>query len=211
MNKIPRSVIAIFVVLFTILADQVLKIWVKTNMALYESIHITDWFQIQFAENNGMAFGIEVIDKLFLTLFRIVAVCFIVYYLHKIVKQKYNYGYVVCIALILAGAFGNIVDCVFYGEIFSESTRIQVAEFVPVGEGYGTWLHGRVVDMFYFPLFKGSFPSWIPFWGGQDFTFFNAIFNIADAAISVGIVVLLLFYRKTLSYSLQEEKNEEKI
>lgn len=157
-----------------------------------------------------MAFGIEVVGKLFLTIFRIVFVGFIVYYLYSLIKSKYSYAYIVCISLILAGAFGNIIDCVFYGEIFSESTQFQVATFVPIGEGYSSWLHGKVVDMFYFPLIETTLPSWIPFVGGNRFEFFNAIFNIADSAISVGIVVLLLFFRKPLSTSLQEMENRSK-
>lgn len=210
MNKIPRSAVAILIVLLIIIADQVLKIWVKTHMSLYDSIEITSWFQIKFVENPGMAFGIEVVGKLFLTIFRIVFVGFIVYYLYSLIKSKYSYAYIVCISLILAGAFGNIIDCVFYGEIFSESTQFQVATFVPIGEGYSSWLHGKVVDMFYFPLIETTLPSWIPFVGGNRFEFFNAIFNIADSAISVGIVVLLLFFRKPLSTSLQEMENRSK-
>lgn len=209
MNKIPRSVVVIAVVMLIIIADQALKIWVKTNMTLGEAIDITSWFKIHFVENPGMAFGIEIIGKLFLTIFRIIAVCFIVYYLSKIIKEKYSYGYLACIALILAGAFGNIIDCVFYGEIFSESTPYEVARFVPIGEGYGTWMHGKVVDMFDFPLFEITFPNWIPVIGGSEFKFFNAIFNIADAAISVGIIILLLFYRRTFSHSLESDKTKK--
>ena len=203
MNKFPKGITAVLVIIFVIVIDQVLKIWVKTNMYLYENIEITSWFKIYFVENNGMAFGMEVMGKLFLTLFRIIAVIFISYYLYQLVKKKYSHGYIACIALVLAGAFGNIVDCVFYGEIFTESTPYQISTFVSLGNGYADWLHGKVVDMFYFPLFTGTYPSWFPVVGGNSFTFFSAIFNVADSAISVGIVLLLIFYRKTLSESLQ--------
>ncbi|GAB6012167.1 lipoprotein signal peptidase [Viscerimonas tarda] len=205
MKKFPKGITAILAILLVILADQTLKIWVKTNMHLYESIEVTGWFKICFVENPGMAFGIEIIGKLFLTLFRIVAVGFIGYYLYQLVKKGFSHGYIICIALILAGAFGNIVDCVCYGEIFSESTRYEIASVVPLGQGYAEWLHGKVVDMFYFPLIESSFPSWFPVVGGDSFIFFSPIFNIADSAISAGIALLLIFYRKTLSESLQSD------
>lgn len=202
------GLIAILVVTLVIIIDQVVKIWIKTNMFLGEDYEIASWFHIHFVENEGMAFGMKIDGgKLFLSLFRIVAVAFIGYYLYTLVKKGYKTGYIACIALILAGAFGNIVDCVFYGEIFSASYPGigGVAHFVPIGDGYGTWLHGKVVDMFYFPLFSGTFPEWVPLWGGDQFVFFNAIFNVADAAITVGIFVLILFYRRTLSLSLEKK------
>lgn len=193
------------IVLLVLLADQALKIWIKTHLQLHDSIEITEWFYLYFTENPGMAFGIEVIGKLFLSVFRIVAVGFIGYYLFRLVKQNYKFGYIACIALILAGALGNIIDSVFYGVVFDHSYG-QVATFMPAGGGYASWLHGKVVDMFYFPLIQTVLPDWIPFWGGKEFVFFRPIFNLADSAICVGVFILILFYRHTLSESLSKEE-----
>ncbi len=195
---------AVLIIFLLLLADQVLKIWIKTHMQLHESIEITKWFYIYFTENPGMAFGIEVIGKLFLTLFRLVAVGFIGYYLYQIVKKNFKFGYIASVALIMSGALGNILDSVFYGVIFDHSYG-QLATFMPEGGGYASWLHGKVVDMFYFPLIESNFPSWIPFWGGEEFIFFRPIFNLADSAICVGVFLLLIFYRNTLSESLSKE------
>ena len=192
---------AVLIVMLLLLFDQLLKIWVKTHMELHESIEITPWFYICFTENPGLAFGIEVIGKLFLSLFRIVAVIFIGYYLWKLVKRNYAFGFIVCISMILAGAMGNIIDSVFYGVIFDHSYG-QVATLFPPDGGYGTWLHGKVVDMFYFPLIETTLPEWLPIWGGQEFVFFRPIFNLADSSICVGVFLLLLFYRDTFSKSL---------
>ncbi len=209
-EKIPKGLVAVLVIILILLLDQISKIWVKTNMALYDSIEITKWFKIYFVENNGMAFGIEAIGKIFLSTFRIIAVVFIGVYLANIIRKEYKIGFIICISMVLAGAFGNILDSVFYGEIFTASYPGHVAHFVPIGEGYSSWLHGKVVDMLYFPIIETTLPNWVPFLGGTEILFFRFIFNLADASISVGVALLLLFYRKTLSHSLQTEKEKQK-
>lgn len=181
-----------------IAVDQVIKVAVKTGMYLHQSIRITDWFYLLFTENNGMAFGWEVLDKFLLTSFRIVFVVLIGFYLFRSIRRGISWGYLVCLSLVIAGAAGNIVDCVFYGMIFNNPPAPMTADFVPWGTGYGTLFHGRVVDMFYFPLVEWNWPTWLPGLGGEHFIFFSPIFNFADAAISCGIVALLLFYRKQL-------------
>ena len=191
---LTKGQLSILIVFAVLVIDQFIKIWVKTHMFWHESMRITDWFFIYFTENNGMAFGMEIIGKLFLTTFRIVAVALIIMYLIKIVKQNLKTGYIVCISLILAGAIGNIIDCVFYGVLFSESTHSSIATLVPIGEGYSEWFYGKVVDMFYFPIIDTHWPEWMPFVGGEHFIFFSPIFNFADAAISCGIIALILFY-----------------
>ena len=198
---------AVCIVMLLLILDQALKIWIKTHLQLHESIEITPWFYLYFTENPGMAFGIEVIGKLFLTLFRLVAVGFIGYYLYKLVKEQYKFGFIACVSLVVAGALGNIFDSVFYGVVFDHSFG-QVATFMPEGGGYGEWLHGKVVDMFYFPLIDTILPDWVRVWGGEHFVFFRPIFNLADSAICVGVFLLLIFYRHTLTVSLS--KDEEK-
>ena len=198
---------AVCIVMLLLILDQALKIWIKTHLQLHESIEITPWFYLYFTENPGMAFGIEVIGKLFLTLFRIVAVGFIGYFLYKLVKEQYKFGFIACVSLVLAGALGNIFDSVFYGVVFDHSFG-QVATFMPEGGGYGEWLHGEVGGMFYFPLIDTILPDWVPVWGGEHFVFFRPIFNLADSAICVGVFLLLIFYRHTLTVSLS--KDEEK-
>lgn len=190
---------AVIIVIAILLVDQIIKIWVKTHMHLHECIAITDWFKICFIENKGMAFGMEIGSKLVLSVFRIFAVCVIGYYIYLQVKQKVRTGYIICLSMVLAGALGNIIDCMFYGLIFNASSPFYVSYFVPFGDGYAPFLMGKVVDMFYFPLIVTTWPDWIPFVGGDDFVFFSPIFNFADASISVAVVLLLIFYRRELS------------
>ena len=194
-NTKRRSVVILSLILLAIVIDQVIKIVVKTNMQLGDCIPVFgDWFNILFVENDGMAFGWEIFNKIFLTSFRIVAVVILGYFLYKLlVNRKYPFGFVLCVAMILAGAVGNIIDCLFYGEIFTSSYG-RVAECVSWGEGYGTFMQGRVVDMFYLPLF--TWPEQLPLIGGN--IFFAPVFNFADACISCSVVALLIFYRKYL-------------
>ena len=206
---LTKGQLSVIIVLAVLIIDQIIKIWVKTHMYWHESIRITDWFYIFFTENNGMAFGMEIFDKIFLTVFRIIASVGIIYLLHKFVKQNLKMGFIVCVSLILAGAMGNIFDCVFYGEIFSESTHSSIATFVPVGEGYSSWFYGKVVDMFYFPIIDTYWPEWMPFVGGEHFIFFSPIFNFADAAISCGMIALILFYNKYLSMVMDNKHKVE--
>ncbi|MBR6647822.1 MAG: lipoprotein signal peptidase [Bacteroidaceae bacterium] len=204
-----RGLLALFIVSAAVVIDQIIKIVVKLSMYLHESFAVCgDWFYIYFTENPGMAFGMEFGSKLFLTLFRVVAVSLLIYYLCQIVRNpKFPIGYIVCIALVLAGATGNIIDCLFYGEIFSDS-RGAVATFVPWGEGYGDFLYGKVVDMFHFPLFSFDWPKWMPFVGGENFVFFSPIFNFAYACISCSVLVIALFYYKYVSCSFKNEESE---
>jgi signal peptidase II len=209
MSPSKKGFWAIAVILLILVIDQIIKIKVKTSMTLYENISITDWFNIRFIENNGMAMGIEVAGKLFLSIFRIIATIAIAYYIFRLIKKNFELSYILFVSMIFAGAVGNIVDSVFYGVIFSESAPTQIAVLFPPEGGYGTWLHGKVVDMFYFPFFSFTWPSRIPILGGSEFEFFKYIFNFADASISVGGIVLLLFYRKTFSLSFENKKDSE--
>ena len=197
-RETKQALSASMLFLLIILADQIIKVAVKTHMYLHQSIHITDWFQILFTENNGMAFGAEFLNKYFLTSFRIVAVSILIYIIIRNIRRGVSWGLLLCLVLITAGAAGNIVDCLFYGLIFNNPPAPIVAEFVPWGTGNESLMIGRVVDMFYFPLVEFDWPSWIPMIGDKHFIFFSPIFNLADACISCGIVALLLFYRKVL-------------
>lgn len=201
--------IAVIIIAAILIVDQIIKIEVKTNMSLGEALRITDWFYIEFIENNGMAYGMTFINKLVLSLFRMFAICGIGWYIWRVVKSGlFSKGYIVCLSMVLAGAAGNLIDCLFYGLIFNASTPFNVAHFVPFGEGYSTFLHGRVVDMFYFPIIHTQWPDWVPVWGGDDFVFFSPVFNFADSCISVGVVLLLLFFRKDLERMSLAWKNK---
>ncbi|WP_016989183.1 lipoprotein signal peptidase [Flavobacterium sp. ACAM 123] len=193
--SLRKSYLLIFIIL---IVDQVSKIYIKTNFVLGEEVEVFKWFKVLFIENEGMAWGTEIpgtYGKLFLTLFRLVAVGGIGYWLWDSVEKKHSSNYlVVAIALILAGAVGNIIDSVFYGVIFDDS-HSQLATLFSE-QPYGTYFHGKVVDMFYFPFWHGNLPDWLPLWGGRDFTFFNAVFNIADMAISTGVGILIFFNKK---------------
>ena len=193
-----------------LIVDQIIKIWVKTNMTLHEQIEIFSWFKILFIENNGMAYGMELGSKLVLSLFRIVAIAILGWYIARQVRKKARYGYIICLAMVMAGAAGNIFDSMFYGLIFNASSEYYTSYFVPFGTGYAPFLMGRVVDMFYFPLIVTTWPDWVPMVGGNHFVFFSPIFNFADSSISVGVVLLLLFYRKEVSEIELSFKKESK-
>ena len=190
---------AVLVVFAVLLIDQMIKIWVKTSMTLHESIHVADWFYITFIENNGMAFGMQLGSKIVLSLFRVIAISALGYYIWLEVKRKAKTGYLVCLSLVLAGAAGNLIDCMFYGLVFNESSPYYMSYFVPFGTGYAPFLMGKVVDMFYFPLIETEWPMWMPFVGGEHFVFFSPVFNFADSCISVSVVWILLFYRQEIS------------
>ncbi|WP_158730322.1 MULTISPECIES: lipoprotein signal peptidase [unclassified Flavobacterium] len=192
--SLRKAYLLIFILL---IVDQASKIYIKTNFVLGEEVKVFNWFKILFIENEGMAWGVQIpgaYGKLFLTLFRIGAVGGIGYWLWDSVKKKSSNYLIVAISLILVGAFGNIIDSVFYGVIFNDSQQQLATIFSD--QPYGTWFHGKVVDMLYFPFWHGTLPSWLPIWGGQEFTFFNAIFNIADMAISTGVGILIFFNKK---------------
>jgi len=191
---------SIWIVLTTLVLDQALKIWVKTHMYLGQEHQIFDWFYIHFTENNGMAFGMEFggdWGKLGLSLFRIVFVVFMASFLLKLIRKNADKVLIISLSLVLAGAIGNIIDGTFYGILFSESYR-QLATFLPEAGGYAPLFFGKVVDMFYFPIYKGYLPEWIPFLGGDYFVFFRPVFNIADSAISIGVAIMVIFQKKVM-------------
>jgi signal peptidase II len=191
---------AVFIILLVLLIDQVVKILVKTNMTIGEGIPVFgNWFIIHFTENEGMAYGMKLggdHGKLILSLFRIIAVILIGWWLFKVTRHKVSFGLILSISLIMAGAIGNIIDSAFYGLLFSESTYMEIAKIFPTGGGYARFLHGKVVDMLYFPIIETHYPSWFPLLGGKEFTFFQPVFNVADSAITSGVSILIIFQRR---------------
>lgn len=205
---LSQQIIVLITIFSVLIVDQTVKFVVKTNMTLGEQIRVTDWFYILFVENNGMAFGMEIVGKLTLSLFRIAAVTLFCIYLYKILDRGFPKGYIICVSFIIAGATGNIIDSVFYGQIFTASGYgiDDLAHLTTFGQGYAPVFYGKVVDMFYFPLW--TWPEWLPLLGGK--IFFSPVFNVADSSISCGIVVLMLFYSKYMNIKTisQDSKND---
>ena len=191
---------SILLIILLLLIDQASKIYIKLNFALGDEVEVIPWFKILFIENNGMAFGMELVGKLFLTLFRITAVVFLSYFISKLIRQNARQGYILAISMLTAGAAGNIIDSVFYGVIFNESTPYQVATLFPEGGGYASLFYGKVVDMLYFPLITNA---------GGETVFFRYIFNVADSCVTVSVFIILLFFRKDLNHSLESKKTPE--
>ena len=196
-------IICLAFIFLLLVIDQVTKIWVKTTMIEGEMHEITSWFKIYFVENEGMAYGITIGSKLLLTLFRILAMSAGLYFLIRIIRTgRFSLPFYLCLSLVIAGGFGNIIDCLFYGEVFT-SSHGSVAQLVSWGQGYGDFLQGKVVDMLYFPIIRTTYPSWSPIHAGEPFIFFSPIFNFADSCITSGVLALLLFYRKTCTTALE--------
>ena len=218
MNPITKSRArnSLIILLSILIVDQVSKILVKTNMTLHESIEIFSWFKIMFIENNGMAYGMQLGSKLLLSLMRFVLIAILVQYVLRELRNNSRWGYIVCLVMIVAGAVGNMIDGMFYGVVFDASTPYTVSTFVEPGDGYSSFLYGKVVDMLYFPIIDTVLPDWVPFYGGEPYVFFSPVFNIADSSISVAVALLLLFYRKECSelslsriFGIEDRENKE--
>ena len=218
MNPITKSRVrnSLIILLSILIVDQVSKILVKTNMTLHESIEIFSWFKIMFIENNGMAYGMELGSKLLLSIMRFVLIAILVQYVLRELRNNSRWGYIVCLVMIVAGAVGNMIDGMFYGVVFDASTPYTVSTLVEPGDGYSSFLYGKVVDMLYFPIIDTVLPDWVPFYGGEPYVFFSPVFNIADSSISVAVALLLLFYRKECSelslsriFGIEDRENKE--
>ena len=218
MNPITKSRArnSLIILLSILIVDQVSKILVKTNMTLHESIEIFSWFKIMFIENNGMAYGMELGSKLLLSIMRFVLIAILVQYVLRELRNNSRWGYIVCLVMIVAVAVGNMIDGMFYGVVFDASTPYTVSTFVEPGDGYSSFLYGKVVDMLYFPIIDTVLPDWVPFYGGEPYVFFSPVFNIADSSISVAVALLLLFYRKECSelslsriFGIEDRENKE--
>ena len=217
-NKLHIGWLVTAMVVVLLVIDQIIKVYIKTHFCLGESVRVTDWFYIEFVENNGMAWGMSFIGKFWLSLLRSVAIVVLIWYLHRIIQQgKHRLLYIILVGLVLTGAIGNMLDSMFYGLCFTAASPYYVSYAVPFGEGYAPFLMGKVVDMFRFPFFSYTWPEWVPFWGGQHGTFFDPVFNFADACVSVGIIALLLFCRKELEQlgegvkkSAEKEQKQQK-
>lgn len=198
-KKVKTGWLVTAMVVILLIIDQIIKLYIKTHFCLGESVRVTDWFYIEFVENNGMAWGMSFIGKFWLSLLRLVAICVLFWYLCRIIQRRtHRKLYIYLVALVLTGAIGNMLDSIFYGLIFTASSTEYVSYMVPFGTGYADVLMGKVVDMFRFPFFTYTWPDWVPFFGGQHGTFFDPVFNFADSCVSVGVISLLLFCRKEL-------------
>lgn len=204
---------SLLIVAIILVIDQIFKIWIKTHMTLGQEYNVFgDWFIIHFTENPGMAFGLAFsgnYGKLLLSLFRLVAITVLIVYIYNLTRHKVPRVVLISLSLVLAGAIGNMIDSAFYGLIFSSSTYFDVATFMPAEGGYATFLHGRVVDMFYFPIISGQYPEWLPIIGGNNFQFFRPVFNIADSSITIGVILMVIFQKQFFNHKEKEEKAEE--
>lgn len=209
-SKLKTSWLVTAMVVILLVIDQVIKLYIKTHFCLGESVRVTDWFYIEFVENNGMAWGMSFIAKFWLSILRTIAIVVLLWYLHRIIKQgTYRRLYIFMVALVLTGAIGNMIDSIFYGLIFNASSTEYVSYFVPFGTGYAGFLTGKVVDMFRFPFFSYTWPEWVPFFGGSHGTFFDPVFNFADACVTVGVLSLLLFCHKELEQLGGDKKTKK--
>lgn len=203
-KKTAQAITAVILIAVILIVDQIIKVNIKTTMTLHECHEITGWFKLVFVENNGMAYGMSFIPKTALSIFRMCAIVVLSVYLAKRIMKGARWIFTILLAMVIAGAAGNLIDCMFYGLTFTESTPWSIAHQVPFGEGYETFLHGRVVDMFYFPLIETTLPAWLPIWGGEEYIFFSPVFNFADASISTAVIAMILFCRREMSNMTKE-------